>query len=72
MSDLWLDPDDVRALTGRKRWTAQCRKLAEMGIPFEPNGDGMPLVPRARYAQVEPARKPSRQPDWSALRGKAA
>ena len=47
MAETWLTPDEVIELTGLKRWTAQCRKLAQMGVPFRPNGFGRPLVERA-------------------------
>lgn len=45
--DTWLSPDEVEELTGLKRWKAQCRMLAQMGVPFRPNGFGRPLVERA-------------------------
>lgn len=71
MSELWLSPDEVEQLTDRKRWKAQCRALAEMGVPFKPNAVGRPLVERAAYqTQAKPRRKAG--PNWSALRGKAA
>lgn len=47
MTDTWLHPDEVYELTGKKRWSVQCRVLAQMGIPFRPNGVGRPLVERA-------------------------
>lgn len=47
MADLWLTPDEVAELTARIRWTAQCRQLAAMGVPFKPNAVGRPLVERA-------------------------
>jgi hypothetical protein len=47
MGETWLTADEVEELTGLKRWKAQCRKLAEMGVPFRPNGFGRPLVERA-------------------------
>ena len=47
MTDTWLTPAEVADLTGLVRWTAQCRALARMGVPFRPNGVGRPLVERA-------------------------
>jgi hypothetical protein len=47
VSDTWLTPDEVAELTGKVRWSAQCRTLARMGVPFRPNGVGRPLVERA-------------------------
>lgn len=42
----WLTPPEVEELTGKRRWSAQCRSLARMGVPFRPNGVGRPLVER--------------------------
>ena len=74
MSDLWLLPEEVAELTARTRWTAQCRKLAEMGVPFKPNGVGRPLVERAAVTRTETASKPrqKRGPNWDAINGQAA
>lgn len=36
----WLTPEEVVELTARKRYSCQCRVLAEMGIPFLPNAIG--------------------------------
>lgn len=47
MGETWLTPDEVVELTGKKRWSVQCRVLAQMGVPFRPNGVGRPLVERA-------------------------
>ena len=73
MGDLWLTPAEVEQLTDRKRWTAQCRKLAEMGVPFKPNAVGRPLVERAAYCTTEAKpRKRKAEPNWDAIRAKAA
>jgi hypothetical protein len=43
----FLPAADVERLTGKKRWSAQCRALAEAGIRFRragANKDGEPLV----------------------------
>ena len=71
-NETWLAPDDVKELTGLVRWSAQSRKLAEMGIPFRPNGLGRPLVERIVAApySMQPKPKPQRKPNWSAIRGK--
>ena len=50
----WLSADEVEELTGLKRWKAQCRMLARMGVPFRPNGFGRPLVERASVLKVKP------------------
>ena len=64
----WLTSDEVYELTERKTRKAQCRALAEMGVPFRPNAAGRPLVERAavlRY-RSKPERAPV-NPDWSAI-----
>lgn len=71
MTDLWLTTEEVETLTGRKRWRAQCRQLAAMGVPFRPNGVGRPLVERAAVvSSAKPAKKPA-APNWGAIRGAA-
>jgi len=74
MADTWLTADEVVELTARQRYTAQCRKLAEMGVPFRPNAIGRPLVEREAVLSTAKAggrKKP--QPNWDAIHhGKAA
>ena len=72
MAETWLTPDEVFELTARQRYSAQCRMLAEMGVPFRPNAIGRPLVEReAVLSTVKQARKKP-QPNWDAIRnGKA-
>lgn len=72
MSDTWLTPDEVAELTARRRWTAQCRALAGMGVPFRPNAVGRPLVERAAVTTATKAAKAVQEPNWGAIRGKAA
>lgn len=72
MSEPWLTPAEVEELTARKRWTAQCRMLAEMGIPFRPNAVGRPLVERSAVLSKPTGKKPAKGPNWDALNGKAA
>ena len=72
MSDLWLTPDEVAELTDKRRWTAQCRALAAMGVPFTPNAVGRPLVERAVVVSKPAKPKAKREPNWGAIRGKAA
>jgi hypothetical protein len=73
VSDLWLAPDEVIDLTGKQRWTAQCRALAAMGVPFKPNAVGRPLVERAVAAPNSAATKPraKREPNWNAIKMRA-
>ena len=70
MSDsTWLTPDEVEELTARKRWSAQCRVLAAMKVPFRPNAAGRPLVERTAVCTSKPPAAKPRGPDWSAMRG---
>ena len=71
MSETWLTPEEVIDLTGRQRWKAQCRALSGMGVPFQPNAVGRPLVERAVVCKVQPSRKKA-QPNWDAIRSRAA
>lgn len=68
----WLSPDEVAELTARIRWTAQCRALAMMGVPFRPNAVGRPLVERAAVVSGPAKAKARKGPNWDALNGKAA
>jgi hypothetical protein len=43
---IFLSKDELAALTGRKRPTAQARALAGMGIPYRRRPDGSPVVLR--------------------------
>ncbi|MDR3444732.1 DUF4224 domain-containing protein [Dyella sp.] len=68
MTDTWLTPDEVTQLTAKKRWSAQCKALTTMGIPFRPNAVGRPLVERAVALISRPASRPKRrEPDFSSL-----
>jgi hypothetical protein len=71
MGETWLTPDEVSELTAKKRWTAQCRALADMGVPFKPNAVGRPLVERSAVL-VAPAKRLKAEPNWDAIKGKAA
>lgn len=43
----FLSDDDLQRITCKVQKGAQVRKLREMGIPFEPDAQGKPLVARA-------------------------
>lgn len=43
---LTLTPDELQALTGRRRSDGQCRELRAMGIAFKLRRDGSPVVLR--------------------------
>lgn len=73
MSDLWLSPAEIYELTAKKRWTAQCRVLATKGVPFEANAIGRPLVLKSLYLRhTTGTERKARDPNWRAMRGKAA
>lgn len=68
MTDTWLTPDEVTQLTAKKRWSAQCKALTSMGIPFRPNAVGRPLVERAiALISRAPPKPKRREPDFSSL-----
>lgn len=69
--DRWLSADELARLTKRMRPSAQCKALARMGVPFEVNAAGEPLVDSARYFAAPKART-KQEPNWNALRGKKA
>jgi hypothetical protein len=71
MTDTWLTPAEVEDLTARKRWAAQCRALAQMGVAFRANAVGRPLVERAAVVSA-PVRHKKREPDWSQIKTRAA
>jgi len=75
MSDDYVSPATVEELTNRKKFKAQCRALARLGIPFRPNAVGRPLVERAvvlSSAAQAPKPKAKRGPNWDALNGTPA
>lgn len=73
MSETWLTPEEVTELTAKTRWSAQCRALAAMGVPFTPNAVGRPLVERAVVCKASnPKPRAKRGPNMEALHGKAA
>ncbi len=65
----WLTADEVAELTDAIRRTTQCKRLAEMGVPFTPNYAGRPLVERsAALKYKERTHKKAADPDWNAIR----
>jgi hypothetical protein len=61
----WLNAEEVRELTGLKRWSAQARALSRIGVPFTLNAQGRPLVERARVLKHRERQKIT-EPDWAA------
>lgn len=64
----WLTADEVETLTNRKRWSAQARKLATMGIPFRPSAEGRPLVERSAIFTETTRTAVQKAPRWDKLK----
>jgi hypothetical protein len=63
-----LSPDEVVALTGYRRPSAQIRALRAMQIQFRVPPDGRPRVFRAQFDQpLAVPDKPRTGPNWAAL-----
>lgn len=54
----WLSPDELHRLTGKKRYTAQCRVLTARKIPYKCAASGEPLV-RSDWDKVDDRGKPA-------------
>jgi hypothetical protein len=69
---LILSHDELCMLTGRRRYSAQARALARMGISHRLRPDGFAVVSRAHFEEIMGAESTSQpsavsEPDWSAL-----
>ena len=70
MSALFLEPEDIETLTGRKRPSDQIAWLREHSYAHDVNGAGRPVV---AVAEIEHrlvsrvARRRQDEPNWSAL-----
>ena len=69
---MFLTPEELRELTGRKRPSAQVRALRTMGIEHRVRPDGSLAVSRSHVegllsGVVGDKVKPPKQPNWSAL-----
>lgn len=65
----WLTPDEITELTEAKRRDVQCRRLAEMGVPFRTSYGGRPLVERTAVLKFrERAEKKAAEPNWDAIK----
>ncbi|HEX2981348.1 MAG TPA: DUF4224 domain-containing protein [Anaerolineaceae bacterium] len=58
---MFLTPDEIVALTGRKLKGAQIAQLRTMGIPFYVNAVGRPVVVRA---VLETKQQEQPKPRW--------
>lgn len=73
MTRLFLQPDEIEALTGYKRPAEQCAFLKRKGWRFEQNAAGAPRVARAYFERrmvgeaSTPAPERSPRPNFGAL-----
>jgi len=69
--DAVLTREEVIAITGRRRKSAQCKWLRDNGIKFKPNALGHPQIGRAYYDQLAGSsgrrRGAASEPNWGAL-----
>ena len=49
---MFLTPNEVVALTGRKRWRAQARTLEGMGLRYTLSAAGRPVVLQAEVERL--------------------
>ena len=57
---LFLERDDVRILTGRCQKSLQIAQLRKMGIPFNVNFSGAPIVARSAVEGGKPVQAPAK------------
>jgi len=68
---MFLTPQEIERLTGKKRPSAQCRWLLKKGYKIEVNGLGEPILAVAEYTRKNVGGSVARkqEPNWGALRG---
>jgi len=69
---LILSHDELVSLTGRTRYGAQAKTLAQMGFAYRIRPDGSPVVSRTHFEAIMGANTPSpsrsaTEPNWDAL-----
>jgi hypothetical protein len=62
----WLTNDDVFRLTGKRRYTAQCKELTARGIRWTPGKGGEPLVEADALDAKQPKARNS-GPRWNLI-----
>ena len=64
---MFLDADELKALTGYAQRARQIAQLRQMGIAFWINGAGRPVVPRAVIEGNKSAPQPAKtwEPAWA-------
>lgn len=60
---MFLEPEELRVLTGRKLKSKQIQWLRGEGIPFRVNALGHPVVTRVTVESRKP--EPAQRPSWS-------
>lgn len=68
---MFLSPEEIERLTGKKRPSAQVRWLLKKGYKIEVNGLGEPILAVAEYTRKNVGGAVSRQqePNWAAMHG---
>jgi hypothetical protein len=63
---MFLTPADLLRLTGKRRFTAQCRALDALGIAYRTAATGEPLV-RAESLDATPKAARNGGPRWDRI-----
>lgn len=68
---MFLNPDEIKQLTGKMRSDAQVRWLRTMGITHKINGNGDPIILKAHIEKVFDGSyaesKNKEEPNWNAI-----
>lgn len=64
MADMFLNPEELATLTGRKMKSKQIEALRRMGLPFHVNAVGKPVVARVAIEGRAPDTEPT-TPTWT-------
>ena len=67
---LTLNQDEIQEITGKKRWRAQAKVLAQMGISFRTRPDGYLVISRSHFESKmgnEGSQDQAVAPDWSSI-----
>lgn len=72
MESVFLNPEELKEMTGRMQYRAQIRVLRALGIEHKVRPDGSPLVLRAHVetqlgGALPSAKMKSAQPNWGAM-----
>jgi hypothetical protein len=64
---MFLTDEEVRRLTGKKRFRAQVKALTSMGVAFQVRPDGKPIVREDYAASISEEKKRHAKPNFEAL-----